>query len=418
LRFYRPTPFLAGAAALHAAGAVALAVAPRHWPEVAGTLFASHVVLAGVSLWPQSRLFGPNWSRLPEDAARRGEVGLTFDDGPDPEVTPRVLDLLDGASAKATFFCIGRRVEARPDLAAEIVRRGHRIENHTWSHPNTFAWYMPPAQRREVLRAQEAIEQAAGRAPSLFRPPAGFRNPFTERELFHAGLTLASWTGRGYDTVVREPREILRRLLKGLSAGDVLLLHDGSAVTGGGNPVVLEVLPRLLEELQARGLAAVPMDDGSAGGDSLSRAAGEGRGGGPSGGNTTGSGGSAPGSSGSTTGSGGSSTGSRGSTRSPDGSGAEPGGRIPGSGGSATGSGGSGARSSGSTTASGGSSTGSRGSTTGSVSNTKELGSNTTELGGSGAEAPLPDPPPLRGRGSPLPPRAYELLFWNPAERP
>jgi peptidoglycan/xylan/chitin deacetylase (PgdA/CDA1 family) len=256
---YRPTPFLAGAAAIHAAGALTLAVAPRHWPAVAGTLFASHVVLAAASLWPQSRLFGPNRSRLSEDAARRGEVALTFDDGPDPEVTPRVLDLLDHAGASATFFCIGKRVEARPDLAAEIVRRGHRIENHTWSHPNTFAWYLPAAQRREILRAQEVIEQAAGRVPDLFRPPAGFRNPLTERELFRAGLTLASWTRRGYDVFEREPRRILRRLLKGLSAGDVLLLHDGSAVTGGGNPVVLEVLPRLLEELAARGLRPVPL---------------------------------------------------------------------------------------------------------------------------------------------------------------
>lgn len=256
-RSYRPTPFVIGIAALHAAGAVALAAAPQHWPAVAGTLVASHVVLAGVSLWPQSRLLGPNRSRLPESAARRGEVALTFDDGPDPEVTPRVLELLDRTGARATFFCIGRRVEARPDLAAEIVRRGHRIENHTWSHPHGFAWYLPAAQRRELLRSQEAIERAAGRAPELFRPPAGFRNPLTERELCRAGLTLASWTRRGYDTVEREPGEILRRLLDGLAAGDVLLLHDGSAVTGGGNPVVLEVLPRLLEELEARGLKAV-----------------------------------------------------------------------------------------------------------------------------------------------------------------
>ena len=256
---YRPTPLLGGAAALHVAGAVALAASPRHWPAVAGTLFASHVALAGLSLWPQSRLLGPNRSRLPEEAARRGEVALTFDDGPDPEVTPRVLDLLDGAGAKATFFCIGRRVEARPDLAAEIVRRGHGIENHTWSHPNTFAWYLPPAQRREIVRAQEAIERAAGRAPRLFRPPAGFRNPLTERELWHAGLTLASWTRRGYDAVEKDPAAILRRLLAGLSAGDVLLLHDGSAGTGKGNPVVLEVLPRLLEELAARSLKPVPL---------------------------------------------------------------------------------------------------------------------------------------------------------------
>jgi peptidoglycan-N-acetylglucosamine deacetylase len=259
LRSYRPTPFLIGAAALHAAGAATLAVAPRHWPAVAGTLFASHVVLAGLSLWPQSRLLGPNRSRLSEDAARRGEVALTFDDGPDPEVTPRVLDLLDRAGARASFFCIGRRVESRPDLAAEIVRRGHRIENHTWSHPNSFAWYLPAAQRREMLRAQEAIERRTGRAPELFRPPAGFRNPLTERELSRAGLTLASWTRRGYDIFEREPRTILRRLLAGLSPGDVLLLHDGSAVTGGGNPVVLEVLPRLLDALAARSLRPVPL---------------------------------------------------------------------------------------------------------------------------------------------------------------
>ena len=259
MRPYRPTPFLVGAAALHAAGALALAASPRHWPAVAGTLVASHVVLAGVSLWPRSRLLGPNRSRLPGSAAGRGEVALTFDDGPDPEVTPRVLDLLDRAGARASFFCIGRRVEARPDLAAEIVRRGHRIENHTWSHPNLFACYLPAAQRREMLRAQEAIETAAGRAPELFRPPAGFRNPLTERELSRAGLTLASWTRRGYDIFEREPRKILRRLLAGLSAGDVLLLHDGSAVTGGGNPVVLEVLPRLLDELAARDLRAVPL---------------------------------------------------------------------------------------------------------------------------------------------------------------
>jgi len=260
VRPYRPTPLLLSSAALHAAGAAALALAPRHWLAAAGILFANHVVLASVSLWPQSRLFGPNRSRLSEAAARRGEVALTFDDGPDPEVTPRVLDLLDAAGVHSTFFCIGRRVEARPDLAAEIVRRGHRIENHTWSHPNGFACYLPAAQRREILRTQEAIGNAAGHAPALFRAPAGFRNPLTERELFHAGLTLASWTRRGYDTVEREPRQILRRLLDGVAAGDVLLLHDGSAVTGGGNPVVLEVLPRLLEELSSRGLKAVPLE--------------------------------------------------------------------------------------------------------------------------------------------------------------
>ncbi len=260
---YRPTPYLLGSAALHAAGLAAVALAPRHWPLVAGTLFANHVTLAALSLWPQSRMFGPNRSRLSEAAAGRGEVGLTFDDGPDPEITPRVLDLLDragGAGARATFFCIGRRVEARPDLAAEIVRRGHRIENHTWSHPHAFACYPPAWLRREVLRAQDAIGRATGRVPTLFRAPAGFRNPLLERELHREKLTLASWTRRGYDTLERDPAAVARRLLRGVSAGDVLLLHDGSAITGGGNPVVLDVLPRVLDELGARGLRPVPME--------------------------------------------------------------------------------------------------------------------------------------------------------------
>lgn len=257
-RPYRPTPLLLGSAAFHATAAISCGLAPHLWPILLGTVVANHLAICAASLWPQSNLLGPSLSRLPTDAAGRGEVGLTFDDGPDPDVTPRVLDLLDRAGAHATFFCIGRRVAAHPDLAAEIVRRGHHIGNHTWSHPHAFACYLPAPQRREVVRAQEAIERATGRVPTLFRAPAGFRNLFLERELCEIGLTLASWTRRGYDTVEKEASTIARRLLAGLSAGDVLLLHDGVAFTGGGNPIVLDVLPQVLGELAARSLRAVP----------------------------------------------------------------------------------------------------------------------------------------------------------------
>ena len=121
---------------------------------------------------------GENLLRLPlpegAAAAGRDEIALTFDDGPDPEVTPRVLDLLDAAGARATFFCIGRRVEAHPEIAAEIARRGHRIENHTYTHPHLFACYLAPALRREIEDAQRAIERATGRRP---RPLPGTRRP-------------------------------------------------------------------------------------------------------------------------------------------------------------------------------------------------------------------------------------------------
>lgn len=258
---YRPPALLAGSMGLHAAGALALAAAPRHWPAVAATLFADHVVLAAASLWPRSSWVGPNQSRLTPEAAARGEVALTFDDGPDPDVTPCVLDLLDRHGARATFFCIGRRVEACPEIVAEIVRRGHQVENHTATHPHLFSCYLAPGLRREVETAQETIAVAAGRAPRLFRAPAGLRNPLLDWVLFRAGLRLVSWTRRGFDALERDPGRIARRLLAGLTPGDVLLLHDGSAHRPrGGNPVVLEVLPRVLDALAARGLRSVALE--------------------------------------------------------------------------------------------------------------------------------------------------------------
>jgi len=258
---YRPPPLLAGSLALHAAGALAFAVAPRHWRAIAGVLATDHLVLAAASLWPRGTWVGANQSRLPVTAARRGEVALTFDDGPDPDVTPRVLDLLDRHGARATFFCIGDRVRAYREIAAEIARRGHRVENHTQTHPHLFACYPAPSLLREISDAQESIVRANGRSPRLFRAPAGLRSPLLDRVLFRTGLRLVSWTRRGFDALERNPRRIARRLLAGLSPGDVLLLHDGSSSRKhGGNPVVLEVLPRLLDELAARGLRSVAID--------------------------------------------------------------------------------------------------------------------------------------------------------------
>ncbi len=268
MRSYRPPALLLGSLALHAAGALAVAAAPRHWKTVAGILFADHVALAAASLWPRGQLVGENLLRLPgpEGAGEprrpmQKKIALTFDDGPDPAVTPRVLDRLDEAGARATFFCIGRRVEAHPEIAAEIVRRGHRVENHTHTHPNLFACYPAPALRGEIERAQRAIEHATGRRPRLFRAPAGLRNPLLDWVLHRAGLRLVAWTRRGFDSLDQDPAAIARRLLDGLAPGDILLLHDGSRMPGrhGGNPVVLDVLPRILDAMASQGLRSVPV---------------------------------------------------------------------------------------------------------------------------------------------------------------
>jgi len=259
---YRRPALIAGSLGLHAAGLAVLAAAPGRWPLVAGALVADHLALAAASLWPKSSWVGSNLVRLGADQAREKEVALTFDDGPDPAVTPRVLDLLDQAGARATFFCIGRRVQALPGLAAEIARRGHRVENHSQTHPNLFACYPSPLLRREVERAQEAIEAAVGARPALFRAPAGLRNPLLDRVLHRCRLRLVSWTRRGFDAIGRDPAAVARRLLRGLAPGDVLLLHDGSTARGqGGNPLVLEVLPRVLDALSARGLKSVAIGE-------------------------------------------------------------------------------------------------------------------------------------------------------------
>jgi peptidoglycan/xylan/chitin deacetylase (PgdA/CDA1 family) len=266
-RAWRLTPLLTASAGLHVAAALALAAAPRHWQLAAAALVGDHATIAGAGLWPSSRLLGPNLTRLPDAAARRGEVALTFDDGPDPEVTPAVVEQLEGYGVRASFFCIGRRAEAHPEVVAELARRGHQVENHSYSHPHAFSCYSSAALRRQIRRAQEALARASGSRPRFFRAPAGFRNLLLERELAHAGLDLASWTRRGFDTVSRDPRRIAWRLLRRVRGGDVLLLHDGSAARDRhGVPVVLQALPRLLDELAARGLRAVPLWPAAAGG--------------------------------------------------------------------------------------------------------------------------------------------------------
>lgn len=243
---------------LHAGGIGALGLAPSLWPWVLGGVAANHLVLGLSGMCPRSRMLGPNLSRLPERCARRGQVALTFDDGPDPDTTPRVLDLLDAHQARASFFVIGRRAARHPALVRDILRRGHSVENHTHSHPPHFAALGLGAQRREIRQAQDAIREAGG-APRFFRPPAGLQSPLLAPALAGLGLRHASWTWRGADGVIGDPARVLRRL-RGAGAGDIVLLHDGnSRPDAGGRPVVLAVLPAFLARLRAAGLSPVPL---------------------------------------------------------------------------------------------------------------------------------------------------------------
>lgn len=258
---WRPAPLLRASALLHAAAAASFAAAPASWPWALGAVAGNHALLGAIGLWPRSSLLGSNLRRLPEANARLGQVGLCFDDGPDPEVTPAVLDLLDRAGVRASFFCIADRAARHPALIEAIIGRGHTVENHSWHHSHRFAAMGMRGIRREVGEAQRLLTGLAGRPPRFFKPPAGLRNPLLDPVLAGFGLRLATWTRRGFDAVRRDPAAVERRLLRGLGPGDLLMLHDGSAARDrAGRPVVLTVLPRLLARLAAQGLTAVSLE--------------------------------------------------------------------------------------------------------------------------------------------------------------
>ena len=255
------TPMLVKASTVvHLGAAATVIAAPALWPWALGAVALDHALVTATGLWPRSTWLGPNIRRLPEASAARREVSITIDDGPNPELTPLMLDQLDAANVRATFFCIAANAEAHPALCREIVRRGHSVQNHSYRHAHTFSLSGTRAFKAELTRAQDALSQITGQRPRYFRAPAGLRNPFLAPVLHELQLELVSWTRRGFDTVRRDPADVLARLTRNLAAGDILLLHDHHAArSASGRPVSLEVLPALLAKLQARELRGVTL---------------------------------------------------------------------------------------------------------------------------------------------------------------
>jgi peptidoglycan/xylan/chitin deacetylase (PgdA/CDA1 family) len=254
------SPILSASAVVHIGAAAAAIIQPTVWPWALGAVAANHGILTAAGLWPRSRWLGPNWVNLPAASGARGEVAITIDDGPDPAVTPRVLAQLAQFDATATFFCVGERVQRYPELAREILRQGHVIENHSQRHRHDFSLLGPKRMHREIAEAQDSIADVTGSVPTFFRAPAGLRNPFLQPLLDDLQLRLASWTRRGFDTVNGNPDVIYKRLAASLRGGDILLLHDANAARGPAElPVILDVLPRLLNTLRGHQLTPVTL---------------------------------------------------------------------------------------------------------------------------------------------------------------
>ncbi|WP_458137449.1 polysaccharide deacetylase family protein [Methylomonas sp. YC3] len=248
--------------AITIAAPLAIVIQPSIWPWALMTFIADQLVLTFAGLWPRCSWVGSNWTSLPPAAAARGDIAITIDDGPDPEITPAVLDLLDRFGAKATFFCIADKAQRYPDLCRDIVKRGHAVENHSMHHQYHLPFLLLNGWMAELNAAQDTLTEVTGIRPRFFRPPVGLRNPLLDPVLSRLGLQLASWTKRGFDTIEGNPQVVLAKLLKDLKAGDILLLHDSNvARTSNNQPVILEVLPPLLEAIAVANLQPVTLSE-------------------------------------------------------------------------------------------------------------------------------------------------------------
>lgn len=213
----------------------------------------SHLPFWWGTLWPQSRLFCPVLTRLPTDERA---IWLTIDDGPSTQ-TLAMLDLLDRHHARATFFVVGARAAAQPDLVREIVRRGHGIGNHSETHPERWFWALPPGQmRRQVERTQAILQDITGVRPRWFRAVVGMANPFVASALKRCDLTRVAWSARGFDAVVADPHGVVRGIEANLAPGVIVLMHEGSA--HGQN---LDGMALLLQRLDALGYRTLLPED-------------------------------------------------------------------------------------------------------------------------------------------------------------
>ena len=252
-----------GRGALLVASGAALALAIRSVlgrPVPLWVALVAFTAYAGLVTWgvlsPSLEMFAEVVWRGPEGA--RG-VALTFDDGPHPMFTRSVLEELDRAGAKATFFVIGEKGAREPELLKEMAARGHLVGVHGNRHDRALAFRSFEQVRSDLERAVDVIAKATGERPRFYRPAVGQTNPRIARAAKDLGLTIVGWSLRGFDGVRADPDRLAARVIPRLRDGAIVLLHD-AAERDDRKPAAPEALGRILEAMRERRMPAVRID--------------------------------------------------------------------------------------------------------------------------------------------------------------
>jgi peptidoglycan/xylan/chitin deacetylase (PgdA/CDA1 family) len=172
------------------------------------------------------------------------EIALTFDDGPHPEFTLKVLSLLNKYNAKATFFCIGKNIEKYPKIIDQIINEGHLLGNHSYSHTYNFGFFTVKKAIEDIEKTQKILKNITNKENKLFRPPFGVTNPNISRTVKELNLQTFGWNIRSYDTIAKNPQKVIQKINSKLKKGSIVLLHDTSNLSC----LVLEQLLQILDE--------------------------------------------------------------------------------------------------------------------------------------------------------------------------
>jgi peptidoglycan/xylan/chitin deacetylase (PgdA/CDA1 family) len=226
--------------------------------ELAGAATIAAVTAGYQSMAPTGQMFGPTFTGLPRG---NKQIALTYDDGPNDPHTLRLLEVLAKHKVHATFFLIGRYAQQRSGIACEIVKDGHIVGNHTFTHP-LLIFKTAAEIRQELSSCRSALQDAIGEHSNLFRPPFGGRRPAVLRVAREMGLETVMWNVTGYDWNAPPAEVIERKIAKQMRGGDVILLHDGGHKhMGADRSQTVVATNHLIERYKAEGYQFVTIPE-------------------------------------------------------------------------------------------------------------------------------------------------------------